>query len=156
MFSDRLPRDLAANRLASAVESLRSAGRSFIDLTASNPTKAGIGYPPHLLAPIADARALRYEPTPFGLLDARLAVAAEYRRHGLEVTPGHLVLTASTSDSYSLLFKLLCGAGDEVLVPRPSYPLFDYLTRLDLVVPRPYALKYTVDGRSTSEASSAP
>jgi len=142
VFSDRLPRDLAANRLASAVESLRSAGRPFIDLTESNPTRAGIAYPATLLASLADARALRYEPTPFGLLDARTAVAADYRRHGLDLSPAHVVLTASTSDSYSLLFKLLCGAGDEVLVPRPSYPLFDYLTRMDLVLPKPYALEY--------------
>lgn len=142
MFSDRLPRDLAANRLASAVESLRSSGRPFIDLTESNPTKSGITYPATLLASLADTRALRYEPTPFGLLDARIAVAADYRRHGIELSPGHVILTASTSDSYSLLFKLLCDAGDEVLVPRPSYPLFDYLTRMDLVTPRPYALEY--------------
>ena len=142
MFSDRLPRDLAANRLASAVESLRSAGRPFIDLTESNPTRAGITYPAALLASLADGRSLRYEPTPFGLLDARVAVAADYHRHGFDLSPAHVVLTASTSDSYSLLFKLLCGAGDEVLVPRPSYPLFDYLTRLDLVVSKPYALEY--------------
>ena len=142
MFSDRLPRDLAANRLASAVESFRSSGRAFIDLTESNPTKAGIAYPTTLLAPLADARALRYEPTPFGLLDARIAVAADYRRQGIELSPGHVILTASTSDSYSLLFKLLCDAGDEVLVPRPSYPLFDYLTRMDLVASKPYALEY--------------
>src|SRR5262252_270426 len=94
MFSDRLPPNLAANRLASAVESLRSAGRPFIDLTASNPTSAGINYPTGLLAPIADSRALRYEPTPFGLVDARVAIAAEYRRQGLELAPGHVVLTA--------------------------------------------------------------
>src|SRR5262245_30997981 len=142
MFSDRLPHNLAANRLASAVESLRSSGRSFIDLTASNPTSAGIDYPAGLLAPIADPRALRYEPTPFGLVETRAAIAAEYRRQGFELAPGHIVLTASTSDSYSVLFKLLCDAGDEVLVPRPSYPLFEYLTRLDLVTPRPYTLDY--------------
>jgi aspartate/methionine/tyrosine aminotransferase len=142
VFSDRLPRDLAANRLASAVESLRSAGRPFIDMTGSNPTRAGIVYPPALLASLVDARSLRYEPTPFGLLDTRVAVAADYRRHALEVSPAHVVLTASTSESYSMLFKLLCGAGDEVLVPRPSYPLFDYLTRMDLVVSKPYALEY--------------
>jgi aspartate/methionine/tyrosine aminotransferase len=142
VFSDRLPRDLAANRLANAVESLRSSGRPFIDLTESNPTKAGITYPSTLLDSLSDTRALRYEPTPFGLLDARLAVAADYRRHGIELSPGHVILTVSTSDSYSLLFKLLCDAGDEVLVPRPSYPLFDYLTRMDLVVPKPYALEY--------------
>jgi alanine-synthesizing transaminase len=142
LFSDRLPRDLAANRLASAVESLRSAGRSFVDLTESNPTRAGIAYPAALLASLADVRSLSYEPTPFGLLDARTAVAADYQRHGFDLSPAHVVLTASTSDSYSLLFKLLCGAGDEVLVPRPSYPLFDYLTRMDLVVSKPYALEY--------------
>jgi alanine-synthesizing transaminase len=142
VFSDRLPRDLAANRLASAVESLRSSGRTFLDLTESNPTHAGITYPVSFLAPLADARSLRYEPTPFGLLDARVAVAADYQRHGIELAPSHLVLTASSSDSYSMLFKLLCGAGDEVLVPRPSYPLFDYLTRMDLVVSTPYTLEY--------------
>jgi alanine-synthesizing transaminase len=156
VFSDRLPRDLAANRLASAVESLRSSGRPFIDLTGSNPTRAGIAYPPALLASLVDARSLRYEPTPFGLLDTRVAVAADYRRHGLEVSPAHVVLTASTSESYSMLFKLLCGAGDEVLVPRPSYPLFDYLTRMDLVVSKPYALEYhgrwTIDFDSLERA----
>jgi alanine-synthesizing transaminase len=85
---------------------------------------------------------LWYAPQPFGAIDARLAVAREYARQGLTVSPEHVVLTASTSDSYSLLFKLLADQGDEVLVPRPSYPLFDHLTRLDLVVPRAYDLEY--------------
>ena len=141
-FSNRLPRELAANRLAGAVESLRRSGRFFIDLTASNPTRAAIDYPADLVAPLADERALRYEPAPFGSIEARRAVAADYRRHHLDVPPARIVLTASTSDAYALLFKLLCDAGDEVLVPRPSYPLFDYLTRLDLVVPKPYSLDY--------------
>ncbi len=112
----------------------------FIDLTESNPTRAGFDYPSDLLAPLADPRGLSYAPSPLGAIDARRAVAADYARRGLDVAPDRLVLTASTSDAYSLLFKLLADAGDEVLVPRPSYPLFEHLTRLDLVVSRHYDL----------------
>jgi len=141
MFSSRVPRELAANRLTIAVAAQRAAGRRPpIDLTASNPTCAGFDYPHDLLAPLADPRALAYAPAPFGMRSAREAVARDYARHGLEVPPDRIVLTASTSDAYSMLFKLLADAGDEVLVPRPSYPLFDPLTRLDLVTPRPYDL----------------
>jgi alanine-synthesizing transaminase len=141
-FSSRTSVDLRPNRLARALERLRAEGRPFIDLTESNPTRAGFDYPAHLLAPLADPRGLSYAPQPFGAIDARRAVAREYARQGLTVPPEHVVLTASTSDSYSLLFKLLADQGDEVLVPRPSYPLFDHLTRLDLVVPRAYDLDY--------------
>jgi alanine-synthesizing transaminase len=142
MFSDRLPRDLARNRLTAAVESMRTAGRAFIDLTESNPTRAGFDYPSDLLAPLAHPRGLRYEPHPLGAIEARRAVAAQYERQGLSMAPERIVLTASTSEAYSLLFKLLANPGDEVLVPRPSYPLFDHLTRLDFVVARPYDLEY--------------
>src|SRR5207249_7679079 len=90
------------------------------------------------------ARALSYEPQPFGLIDARRAIAADYARRGIDVDEERIVLTASTSEAYSLLFKLLCDPADEVLVPRPSYPLFDHLTRLDAVVTRPYDLEYHV------------
>jgi alanine-synthesizing transaminase len=83
---------------------------------------------------------LRYDPWPFGAPDARQAVSADYARQGVAVAPERIVLTASTSDGYAMLFKLLADAGDEVLVPRPSYPLFDHLTRLDVVVARPYDL----------------
>ena len=142
MFSDRVPSDLAANRLASTVADLRSRRRAFIDLTESNPTRAGFDYPLDLLTRLADTRGLRYDPRPLGSLDARRAVAADCARQGVEVPPEHIVLTASTSDAYGLLFKLLANAGDEVLVPRPSYPLFDHLTRLDLVAIRTYDLEY--------------
>jgi aspartate/methionine/tyrosine aminotransferase len=111
-----------------------------IDLTESNPTRAGFEYPPDLLAPLGEARGLRYAPSPLGAMDARRAVAADYERQGVTVLPERIVLDASTSDGYSLLFKLLANEGDEVLVPRPSYPLFDHLTRLDLVVTRYYDL----------------
>jgi alanine-synthesizing transaminase len=140
MFSTRIPAQLAPNRLAQALQAHRVAGRPFIDLTESNPTRADFDYPADLLAPLADARALRYDPQPAGALDAREAVAADYARQGVMVAPERIVLTSSTSEAYSLLFKLLADAGDEMLVPRPSYPLFDHLTRLDLVVMRPYDL----------------
>jgi len=142
MFSHRVPRDLAANRLSTMVETARAEGRPLIDLTASNPTRAGFAYPDDLLAPLADARALHYDPQPLGLIEARRAVARDYERQGVRVHADRVVLTASTSEAYSALFKLLAEAGDEVLVPRPSYPLFEHLTRLDLVSARPYDLEY--------------
>src|SRR6476660_5923913 len=142
MFSDRVPRQLAANRLTQAVAGLTRAGRQFTDLTLSNPTRAEFEYPDDLLAPLADGRALEYAPSPLGLRSTREAVARDYARQGIDVAADRVVLTASTSEAYSLLFKLLADAGDEVLVPRPSYPLFDHLTRLDLVSARPYDLEY--------------
>jgi len=141
VFSSRIPANLSANRLSDALAERRASGRPLIDLTLSNPTRAGFHYPPDLLAALADARALRYEPAAFGVPEAREAVARDYQRQGITVSPARIVLTSSTSDAYSLLFKLLADAGDEVLVPRPSYPLLDHLTQLDLVVSRPYDLE---------------
>jgi hypothetical protein len=156
MFSSRLPAQLAPNRLAKALEAHRASGRPLVDLTESNPTRAGLDYPPDILTPLADPRALRYEPHPSGLPDARAAVAREYERHRLSIAPGRIVLTASTSDAYSMLFKLLANADEEILVPRPSYPLFDHLTRLDLVVSKTYDLEYhgawTIDFASLERA----
>ena len=156
MFSDRVPRELAANPLTQAVAELTRAGRRFVDLTETNPTRAGFDYPGDLLAPLADPRALAYAPSPIGLASARAAVAADYARRGLDVSSDRIVLTASTSDAYSMLFKLLADAGDEVLVPRPSYPLFEPLTRLDLVSARPYDLDihggWTIDIASVERA----
>src|SRR6266852_4932680 len=142
MFSRRIPGDLTPNRLANALSRLRREGRSIIDLTESNPTRAAFEYPPDLLAPLADASGLTYDPSPFGRIDARRAVAADYARRGVAIAPERIVLTASTSEAYSLLFKLLGDPGDDVLVPRPSYPLFDHLTRLEAVGNRPYDLEY--------------
>lgn len=141
MFSSRTPADLAPNRLARAVRSQRAAGRDIIDLTQSNPTRAGFDYPVDLLARLADPAALTYAPEPLGGLEARRAVACEYARRGVPVRPEHVALSASTSEAYGFLFKLLIGAGDDVLVPRPSYPLFDHLTRFDLARARPYDLE---------------
>lgn len=142
MFSSRLPAVLAANALSRAAAALRDAGVSLIDFTETNPTTAGISYPPDLLSTLGDPRSARYAPEAFGLEPARLAVAADYRRAGVEIAADHVLLTASTSEAYSMLFKLLCDPGDEVLVPRPSYPLFEWLTTLDAVEARPYLLDY--------------
>jgi len=142
VFSARVAADLRPNRLAQALEARRRAGAPILDLTLSNPTRAGLEYPPDLLVPLADRRGLIYEPAPLGLEEARAAVAHEFARRGRVVDPHRIALVASTSEAYSLLFKLLADPGDEVLVPRPSYPLLEYLTALDAVIARPYDLEY--------------
>ena len=142
MFSRRLPSHTDANAVSRAIAALRAEGAQIADLTESNPTQAGIPYPDDLLSSLADAEALRYEPHPFGLPSAREVVAADQRRRGAQVDPVHVVLTASTSEAYSWLFKLLCNPGEAVLVPRPSYPLFEHLTALEGIRAHPYALDY--------------
>jgi alanine-synthesizing transaminase len=142
MFSSRVPAVLTPNRLTARLSALRAAGEVILDLTESNPTRAGIDYPAGLLAPLADPAGLRYDPSARGLLVARQAVALDALRHGLDLDPARIVLTASTSEAYGFLFKLLCDPGDEVLVPRPSYPLFEHLSSLDGVRALPYTLDY--------------
>jgi aspartate/methionine/tyrosine aminotransferase len=142
MFSTRTRWDLAPNRLASLVAARRTTGARLLDLTESNPTRAGIAYPPDLLAPLAHEDARRYEPLPFGRPAARAAAAADFARRGYHVLPERICLTASTSEAYAFLFKLLADPGDDVLVPRPGYPLFDFLAALESVAVRPYELRY--------------
>src|SRR5689334_3402652 len=121
-FSTRVPEDRAPTRLARALAAARGRGR-LVDLTLSNPTRAGIFYPPRLLAALADPASLVYRPEPFGLAEARDAVAETYRSRGLRIDRERIVLTASTSEAYSILFKLLCEPGrSDVLTPVPSYP----------------------------------
>ncbi|MGC4085427.1 MAG: aminotransferase class I/II-fold pyridoxal phosphate-dependent enzyme [Vicinamibacterales bacterium] len=141
-FSHRIPPSLDANELSRTVARLRAAGAPLVDLTESNPTRAGFEYPDDLLAPLADPRGLAYRPDALGLIDARHAVADDFARRGITMTVDHLALTASTSEAYSLLFKVLCDPGDEVLIPQPSYPLFEHLTRLDAVEAVAYRLDY--------------
>jgi hypothetical protein len=142
MFSSRVPGNLAPNRLTVAEAELRRRGISPIDLTETNPTRVGLDYPRALLAALETPAALVYEPLPFGLAAAREAVAAAHGAGAPPVHPSHVILTASTSEAYAFLFKLLCDPGDEVLVPVPSYPLFEHLTRLELVRIRTYPLEY--------------
>lgn len=139
--------------MSRAVRAARDAGRVLLDLTVSNPTKADFDYPDTLLASLHSAEALVYEPSPLGIWRAREEVARDCSRRGLRIDPARIVLTSSTSEAYSILFKLLCeGSGDNVLVPVPSYPLFEHLTRLDGVSPVPYSLEY--HGRWTLDVDS--
>ncbi len=153
MFSARLPSRLESNALSHAIARARRSGRPLVDLTISNPTAAGIRYPEGLFRSLAAAEVAHYQPSPFGLASAREAVSADYARRGRRVPPDRIVLTSSTSEAYSLLFKLTCApCGDSVLVPAPSYPLFEHLTALDGVTARAYRLDY--DGRWWLDTSS--
>jgi aspartate/methionine/tyrosine aminotransferase len=140
MFSTRIPSDLRPNPVTRTLRRLRRQGTPILDLTESNPTRVGLRYPPGLFDGLASGAAT-YDPDPLGAVAARAAVAAYIEAEGIRVRPEQVVLTASTSDAYALLFKVLCDPGDEVLVPRPSYPLFDHLARLDAVVAVPYDLE---------------
>ena len=151
-FSSRVPQALTANRIADAVRRRQASGRELLDLTVSNPTKAGFSYPPDLLSSLSGQQNLIYEPEAAGMAGARGAVAAELAQRGTPVDAASIVLTASTSEAYSYLFKMLCDAGDEVLVPQPSYPLFEWLTRLEGVTARPYRLEH--HGRWSVDADS--
>lgn len=151
MFSRRVPLDLAPNRIAAA----RAAVAPPFDLTASNPTACGIAYPDDLLDALADAAGLAYRPDPRGLESARRAVAAEYRRWEVAVDPERVLLTASTSEAYAFLFKLLAEAGDAVLVPSPSYPLFEHLARVEGVEALPYHLNPELGWRPDLDALAA-
>ena len=142
MFSTRVPADLAPNRLTIAERAIRARGGRLIDLTETNPTRVGLAYPQAAPAALASPASLGYDPQPFGLASAREAVAETILAGGRPVDPARVILTASTSEAYSFLFKLLCDPGDEVLVPVPSYPLFEHLTRLELVGIRSYPLEY--------------
>jgi aspartate/methionine/tyrosine aminotransferase len=128
MFSNRVPHDLRPTAWARA----RAARGSVpFDLTVGNPTMCGFDYPHGLLDPLRDPAALRYRPDPKGMRSAREAVAREYTARGVEIDPERIVITASSSESYGFLFKLLCDPGDTVLVPAPSYPLFEHLAALE-------------------------
>ena len=136
MFSRRITDVLRPNRIATA----RATHPPQWDLTVSNPTACGFPYPHDLLQALSQDSSFTYLPQPKGSVEARAAVAREYVRFGAAVDPDRIVLTASTSEAYSFLFKLLCEPGDAVLVPAPSYPLFDHLARLEGVEPIPYHL----------------
>jgi len=142
-FARRTSWDLTTNRYTDALEAHRRAGRELLDLTASNPTTIGLQYRDDvLLRALADRDALRYEPQSKGLLAAREAVAAYYAERGSRISPDDLVLTTSTSEGYSFVFRLLCDPGDALLVPTPSYPLFDFLADIQDVKLIPYELVY--------------
>ena len=143
MFSRRTSWEMSPNRLTAAIEQTRATGREFIDLTVSNHTRTGIRYDQvAILDSLRHERSLDYDPQPKGLLRARVAVANYYRARGEQVDTEALVLTSGTSEGYSYVFRLLANPGDEVLVPEPSYPLFDFLAELQDVKLVPYPLIY--------------
>jgi hypothetical protein len=142
MFSSRFRWDLQPNRLTGLLAAKRRAGARILDLTESNPTRASVAYPAETLSALQDPRVLIYEPAPAGAAQARQAVASYYRARGLSLDISRILLTASTSEAYAYLFKLLANPGDQVLVPRPSYPLFEFLAHMESVETRQYPLVY--------------
>jgi aspartate/methionine/tyrosine aminotransferase len=144
MFSQRTNWRLSPNALSRAIEQARASGQHILDLTVSNPTEAGVRPDAEIvLAALANPEAMHYDPQPRGLLGARQAVCRYYREsHEIDLDPERLILTTSTSEAYSYVFRLLCDPGDEILVPKPSYPLFEFLADLADVKLVPYPVLY--------------
>jgi alanine-synthesizing transaminase len=144
MFSQRTDWQLTPNRFTEAQRVLEASGKQLLDLTVSNPTRVGLQHDPQIFQALLNPQALDYDPQPKGLLSAREAVAAYYGEQGRDIRldPESLFLTTSTSEGYSYVFRLLCNPGDEILVPKPSYPLFDFLADLQDVKLVPYPLLY--------------
>lgn len=141
-LSARTAHDGAPNALSAAVDRARAAG-PFFDLAGGNPTTAGIPYDTAaILGALADPGALRYAPDPLGMATAREAVARDWSARGADIEASRIALTASTSEAYAVLFKILCDPGDEILVPSPSYPLLGFLAAFESVTLKPYPLVY--------------
>jgi alanine-synthesizing transaminase len=145
-FADRTNWTTEETAWSRALEARRQSGLRILDLTASNPTQCGFSYEPNLLAELSAEGARTYDPDPRGMMHAREAVCGYYADHGAHVDPEQVVLTTSTSEGYSWLFRLLCDPGDEVLIAQPSYPLFELLATMDDVRLVPYALLYDPGG----------
>jgi aspartate/methionine/tyrosine aminotransferase len=161
-FSARIDLDLSPNALTTALSARRARGGRILDLTAADPAGAGFRYPEaEILAALASPAALRHRPDPRGLPSARSAIRDYYAARGESVDPEDLLLTASTSESYTLLFKLLADPGDEILAPAPSYPLFDVLAALECLRLVRYPLEHAGDSgwrirRDALEAAISP
>jgi aspartate/methionine/tyrosine aminotransferase len=141
-FARRTNWNTEETELARAHRERVRAGLPIADLTASNPTRCGFRYDANLLGALGNPRALDYDPDPRGLLQARQSVCAYYADHGAGISPEQVILTTSTSEAYSYLFRLLCEPGSEILAPQPGYPLFDFLAGLDDVQLRAAPLVY--------------
>jgi len=142
-FSHRTRFDFAENALTQAIARARMEGVALLDLSVSNPTAVGLSLDAERLAQaLRDPASARYAPEPFGLLESRRFLSERFETRGFRVPAEHIMLTSSTSEAYGYLFKLLCDAGDAVLVPAPSYPLLDVLAKLENVRLVPYRLAY--------------
>ena len=160
MFSRRTRWDMETNPFTRAVQEHQCQGRELLDLTASNPTRVGLKLDAQaVLRALSHVEALNYDPQPRGLLSARHAIAEYYASLGVEMAPEQLILTTSTSEAYSFALRLLCDPDDEVLIPTPSYPLFEYLAQIQDVKLVPYELVYDhgwqIDFHSLEKAISA-
>src|SRR5437660_5213621 len=143
MFADRTNWNLSANKLSEALGRHRASGRVLLDLSASNPTECGFEYDHRaIMRALCSPAAVEYHPDPKGLELARNVVAAYYAARGGRVAAEDIILTTSTSEAYSFVFRLLCNPGDELLIPTPSYPLFDFLADIQDVKLNRYALIY--------------
>jgi len=143
MFAKRTNWNLTPNRLSEALAAHRAAGKPLLDLTVSNPTESGFEYDgAAILDALRNPAALSYEPNPKGLESARRAVAGYYADRGENVSAEDIFLTTSTSEAYSYVFRTLCDPGDELLIPSPSYPLFDFLADIQDVNLVRYPLLY--------------
>ena len=143
MFSSRTNWPLSPNRLSLEIEKLKREGVPLLDLTESNPTRCGFVFDQQsILGALANPQALSYAPDPRGLLSARQAVADYYAERGIALDQAQIFLTTSTSEAYSYIFRLLADPGDAILVPQPSYPLFDFLAGLNDVRVIAYPLFY--------------
>ncbi len=143
MFAKRTNWNLETNRLSAALEAHRLAGKPLIDLTVSNPTECGFQYDGEtILGALQNRASLNYEPNPRGLEIARSAVGDYYAEHGAAVSLDDIFLTTSTSEAYSFVFRTLCDPDDEILVPEPSYPLFEFLADIQDVGLARYPLVY--------------
>src|SRR6266852_4730360 len=143
MFAKRTNWNLTPNRLSEALAAHRAAGKPLLDLTVSNPTECGFEYDSSaILDALSSPAALLYEPNSKGLESARRAVAGYYADRKEEVSAEDIFLTTSTSEAYSYVFRTLCNPGDELLIPSPSYPLFDFLADIQDVSLVRYPLLY--------------
>lgn len=152
MFSSRTDWLLAPNRLTQQIEERRRLGLPVLDLTESNPTRCGFAADPEILKSLQNPRSLTYEPDPRGLLRARLSVCEYYAARGVSVGPEQIFLTTSTSEAYTYAFRLLADPGGQVLVPQPSYPLFDFLAGINDLEVVSYPLRYDHEWRIDLDA----
>ncbi|MFH1359669.1 MAG: pyridoxal phosphate-dependent aminotransferase [Candidatus Omnitrophota bacterium] len=140
MFANRTHWPSKTNKIISRLEDLKKERKKIIDLTESNPTVCGFHYPQEILSPLGDPKNIIYEPCPLGLLESREAVGRYYQEKGYSVSPQRIALTSSTSEGYAFILRLLCNEKENVLVPKPSYPLFDLLAQLNDVELKTYTL----------------
>lgn len=141
MFSDRIEYPFKTNELTKLIESIGK--KKLLNLSESNPTKTNLVYDNDILSCFLKKENLKYEPDPKGIKNARNIVVDYYKEKDLSLSPEEIILTSGTSEAYSFIFKILCNPFDNILIPQPGYPLFEYLASLEMVKTKPYKLEYT-------------